>query len=138
MSLDSHAFKNFIFKRCCLNWWKRKTNIYYTKISKMEYCNNMFWFMDVSRCTWHFKGWLTTKACHYWFVWINKSYYSSLSKKFDIIVGWIWVEEESLAYVHDEGSNLNVMTTTLKSIVSCECLGLKENFQRFLFWPCFL
>jgi len=28
----------------------------------------------------------------------------------------------------DEGSNLNIITTTLKSIVSCDVLGLKESF----------
>jgi len=28
----------------------------------------------------------------------------------------------------DEGSNLNTMTTTLKSIVSCDMLGLEESF----------
>jgi hypothetical protein len=32
-----------------------------------------------------------------------------------------------LAYVKDEGSNLNVMTIILQSIVSYECLGLDES-----------
>ncbi len=36
--------------------------------------------------------------------------------------------EKTIAYVKDEGSNLNMMTTTLKSIVSCGMLGLKESF----------
>jgi hypothetical protein len=34
-----------------------------------------------------------------------------------------------IAYVKDEGYNLNTMTTTLKSIVSCDLLGLEESFQ---------
>jgi hypothetical protein len=34
-----------------------------------------------------------------------------------------------IAYVKDEGSNLNIVTITLKSIVKCEVLTLDENFQ---------
>jgi hypothetical protein len=34
-----------------------------------------------------------------------------------------------IAYVKDEGSNLNTMTIALKSIVKCEVLGLDESFQ---------
>jgi len=33
-----------------------------------------------------------------------------------------------IVYVKDEGSNLNNMTIALKSIVSCDMLGLKESF----------
>ncbi len=29
----------------------------------------------------------------------------------------------------DEGSNLNIMTTTVKSIINSDMLGLEENFQ---------
>jgi hypothetical protein len=36
--------------------------------------------------------------------------------------------KKTIIYVKDEGSNLNIMTTTLKSIVSCDMLGLEENF----------
>jgi len=39
------------------------------------------------------------------------------------------VDEEKKYIVKDDGSNLNVITPTLKFIVSCECLGLVENFQ---------
>jgi len=31
-------------------------------------------------------------------------------------------------YVKDEGANLNTMTTTLKSIISCETLCVMESF----------
>jgi hypothetical protein len=40
--------------------------------------------------------------------------------------GWT---KKFLFIVKDDGSNLNVITPTLKSIVSCEYLGLEENFQ---------
>ncbi len=40
--------------------------------------------------------------------------------------GWT---KRFLFIVKDDGSNLNVTTPTLNSIVSCECLGLEENFQ---------
>jgi hypothetical protein len=33
-----------------------------------------------------------------------------------------------ITYAKDEGSNLNIMITTLKSIVSCDMLGLEEIF----------
>jgi hypothetical protein len=33
-----------------------------------------------------------------------------------------------IAYGKDEGFNLNIMTTILKSIVSCDMLGLEESF----------
>jgi hypothetical protein len=34
-----------------------------------------------------------------------------------------------VTYVKDAGSNLNIMTTTLKLVVSCDVLGLKKSFQ---------
>jgi len=34
-----------------------------------------------------------------------------------------------IAYVKDEGSNLNTMTIALKSIVKCEIFHLDESFQ---------
>jgi hypothetical protein len=37
----------------------------------------------------------------------------------------------------DEGSNMNTMTTTLKSIVSCDMLGLEEKFQGTYFGHAF-
>jgi hypothetical protein len=43
------------------------------------------------------------------------------------------LDEYDLRKKIDEGSNLNVMTTILKFVVSCKCLGLEENFQGFCF-----
>jgi hypothetical protein len=34
-----------------------------------------------------------------------------------------------IVYVKDEGSNLNAMTITLKSIMKYEAFGLDESFQ---------
>jgi hypothetical protein len=42
-----------------------------------------------------------------------------------------------IAYVKDEGSNLNTMTIALKFVVKCEVLGLDESFKGSCFWPCF-
>jgi hypothetical protein len=39
------------------------------------------------------------------------------------------LKKKIIAYVEDEGSNLNTMTTTLKSIVSYDILSLIESFQ---------
>jgi hypothetical protein len=38
-----------------------------------------------------------------------------------------------IAYVKDEGSNLNFVTIVLKFVVNCEVLGLDESFQDFCF-----
>jgi hypothetical protein len=54
----------------------------------------------------------------------NQTMVNNLTKY--LIMDW---EKNKIAYVKDEGSNLNIMTTTLKSIVRCESLGLDENFQ---------
>ncbi len=42
-----------------------------------------------------------------------------------------------ITYVKDEGSNLNTMTTSLKSIISCDMLGLEESFQGTCFGHAF-
>jgi hypothetical protein len=42
-----------------------------------------------------------------------------------------------IAYVKDEGSNLNTTTITLKSIISCDMLGLEESFQAICFQHAF-
>ncbi len=36
---------------------------------------------------------------------------------------------KNITYVKDKGSNLNRMITTLKIIMSCDILGLQENYQ---------
>jgi hypothetical protein len=38
------------------------------------------------------------------------------------------LKRKIIAYVKDEGSNMNTMIATLKSIISCDVLGLKEIF----------
>jgi hypothetical protein len=39
------------------------------------------------------------------------------------------MKKKIIAYVKDEGANLNVMTTTLKSMVNCEVFGMENSFQ---------
>jgi len=39
------------------------------------------------------------------------------------------LREKIIASVKDEGSNLNIMTITLKSVVSYDVLGLTKHFQ---------
>ncbi len=47
------------------------------------------------------------------------------------------LKKKIIAYVKDEQSNLNTMTTTLKSIVSYDMLGLEESFQGTCFGHAF-
>jgi len=42
-----------------------------------------------------------------------------------------------IAYVKDEGSNINTMTIALKSIVNCDLLGLEEKFHGTCFGHAF-
>ncbi len=42
-----------------------------------------------------------------------------------------------IAYVKDEGFNLNTMTTTLKLVLSCDVLGLEESFHGICFGHAF-
>jgi hypothetical protein len=39
------------------------------------------------------------------------------------------LKRKIVAYVKDEGPNLNIMTIALKLIVSCDVLGLEEVFR---------
>ncbi len=43
------------------------------------------------------------------------------------------LKRKIIAYVKDKGSNLNTMTTILKSIIGCDMLGLEESFQGIYF-----
>ncbi len=39
------------------------------------------------------------------------------------------MKKKIIAYVKDESANLNVMTTTFKSMVNCEVFGMEKSFQ---------
>jgi hypothetical protein len=47
------------------------------------------------------------------------------------------LRKKIVANVKDEGANLNAMTTTLKSMVNCEVLGIEESFQGTCFGHAF-
>jgi hypothetical protein len=51
-----------------------------------------------------------------------------LAKKLSCIVRWIWIKDNNIAYVKDEGANFSLMIVTQKFVVSCEVLGLDESF----------
>jgi hypothetical protein len=42
-----------------------------------------------------------------------------------------------IAYMKDEGANLNMMTLTLKFVMNCELVGLEESFQGICFGHAF-
>jgi hypothetical protein len=54
---------------------------------------------------------------------------SSLGQQVDKIIWAIWTKKKIIAYVKNEGSNLNIVTIASKSIVKCEVLTLDESFQ---------
>jgi len=47
------------------------------------------------------------------------------------------LRKKIIVYVKDDGFNLNIMSITRKSIVSCEMLGLEESFQDIYFGHAF-
>ncbi len=52
----------------------------------------------------------------------------TLVKKLTKLLDNYALKEKIITYVKDEGSNLNIMITTLKSIIRCDMLGLEESF----------
>jgi hypothetical protein len=62
----------------------------------------------------------------------------TLGKKLIELLDSYALRRKIIAYVKDEGSNLNTMTTTLKSIVSCDVLGLEKKFKALVLVMYFL
>jgi len=52
-----------------------------------------------------------------------------LAKSLTKVLDKCGLREKNIAYVKDEGSNLNAMIGVLKFVVNCESFGLKKNFQ---------
>ncbi len=48
--------------------------------------------------------------------------------------GQIWFEKKIIAYVKNESSNFNAMTSTLKFVVNYETWGLHESFNGTCLW----
>jgi len=48
------------------------------------------------------------------------------------------VRKKFVAYTKDEGYKLNIITSTLKSAISCDVLGLEESFWKICFGHAFL
>jgi hypothetical protein len=60
-----------------------------------------------------------------------------LAKKLTKLLDSCALKRKIIAYARDEISNMNIMITTLKSIVSCDMLGLEESFQGICFGHAF-
>jgi hypothetical protein len=55
-----------------------------------------------------------------------------LARKFINLLDAYGLRNKIITHVKDEGSNLKLIST-LKSIIKCETLGLKESFQETYF-----
>jgi hypothetical protein len=64
---------------------------------------------------------------------IKQALANNLTKLFD----QYGLRNKIIAYVKDEGSNLNTMTIAFKSIVKCEVFGFDESFQGACFGDVF-
>jgi hypothetical protein len=64
---------------------------------------------------------------------VVKTVGQTLARKFINLLDAYGLRNKIITNVKDEGSNLNTLTSTLKSIVKCETLGLKESSQETCF-----
>jgi hypothetical protein len=64
---------------------------------------------------------------------VVKTVEQTLARKFINLLYAYGLRNKIITHVKDEGSNLNTLTSTLKSIIKCETLGLKESFQETYF-----
>ncbi len=71
---------------------------------------------------------MATKAHYPSCFWATNTTRQTLAKKLTKFLDNYALRKKIIVYVKDEGSNLNTMTTVLKSIVSCDMLGLEESF----------
>ncbi len=60
-----------------------------------------------------------------------------MAKKLIELLDQYDLRKKIVAYVKDEGANLNAMTTTQKSMVNYEVLGMEESFQGTCFGHAF-
>jgi len=64
---------------------------------------------------------------------IKKTTYQALVNNLTSLFYQYGLRRRIIVYVEDEGSNLNAMTITLKSIMKCEAFGFNESFQGICF-----
>jgi len=67
----------------------------------------------------------------------TKTTRQALAKSLTKLLDKYGLREKNIAYVKDEGSNLNAMIGVLKFVVNCESFGLKKNFQVICFGHAF-
>ncbi len=67
---------------------------------------------------------MVAKSYHNWIIWSHGQSSQAIAKDLIELLGKYNLREKIVSYVKDEGSNLNTMTITLKSIVNCNILGL--------------
>jgi hypothetical protein len=61
----------------------------------------------------------------------------TLAKKLTKLLDNYALRRKIIAYVNNEGSNLNTMITIVKSIIICDTLSLEEIFQGICFGHAF-
>jgi len=60
---------------------------------------------------------------------VARSTRQALAKNLIKLLDAYGLRNKIIAYVKDEGSNLNTLTNALKFVIKCETLGLEERFQ---------
>ncbi len=72
---------------------------------------------------------MATKTCNYWLVSGDKDYWLSMARSLTKLLNKYGLMKKIIAYVKDEGSNINAMSITLKVVVNYDSLGLEKSFQ---------
>ncbi len=110
----------------------------------MSICNNKLLYVDVKSWTWCFcigdqllgVDWQLKHITLGLFEPIDISG-QTLAKNLIELLDSYASRKKIIVYVKDEGSNLNIMTITLKSIIGCDILVLEESFQGICFGHAF-
>jgi len=107
-----------------------------TYINYMLVCNMHLWPLDVKRCTWYIcyccefsRWWPIAKTCHQWLVWTIYTSGVAMACKLQQFLDNFFLAQKVVAYVKDDGSNLQTCTTILNLIVSYNMLGMFESFD---------
>ncbi len=99
----------------------------------MYVCHIKLWLVDVKGCAWYICS-ITKKLGYDWQPkQVTIGFFEAIETVGQTLVltklfNQYGLRNKIIAYVKDEGSNLNTMTITLKSIVKCEVLGIDESF----------
>ncbi len=114
-----------------LSWWRKLNSCVLPTLAKSNFVITSFdlWLSKGTHDIFAFLiNFLATKTCYTWSFWGCK-YFWKISAKYLIELLEKYNEKKIIAYMKDEGFNVNTMIVVSKTIVNCEILGLEKSYQ---------